>query len=77
MQQAQQLLLQVEAECKMVGLSLNSKKTEVMTYNIPEHNPLRTTTGDTLREVSDFKHLGSWVASTDTDQEGTCLESPE
>ena len=66
-QQAQQLLLQVETECQKVGLGLNSKKTEVMLYNILEHSPLKTITGDELKEVEDFKYLGSWVASTEND----------
>ena len=66
-QHAQQLLLRVESECIKVGLGLNAKKTEVMTYNIPEHAPLRTVSGDVLKEVVDFKYLGSWVESTEGD----------
>jgi hypothetical protein len=66
-QQAQQLLLRVETECNKVGLGLNAKKTEVMTYNIPEHNSLRTIAGEMLKEVDDFKYLGSWVESTEAD----------
>jgi len=66
-QQAQQLLLRVETECNKVGLGLNAIKTEVMTYNIPEHEPLRTASGDILKEVDDFKYLGSWVESTEAD----------
>ena len=57
----------MESECIKVGLGLNAKKTEVMTYNIPEHDPLRTVTGDVLKEVADFKYLGSWVESTEAD----------
>ena len=45
------------------------KRTEVMTYNNPEHDSLRTVSGDVLKEV-DFKYLGH------QDQEGTCLEEP-
>ena len=67
MDQAQELLHRVESECQKVGLGLNSKKTEVMTYNIPEHSPLKTISGDELKEVTDFKYLGSWVGSTEGD----------
>ena len=66
--QAQALLTRVELECAEVGLRLNAKKTEVMTYNIPkEHLPLTTTEGTVLKEVSDFKYLGAWVGSTEQD----------
>ena len=65
---AQELLNRVEEECARVGLRLNSKKTEVITYNIlPNHPPLRTTEGIALKEVSDFKYFGSWVNSTEQD----------
>ena len=48
-------------------LSLHAKETEVMIYNIPENEPLRTTAGHVLKEVDDFKYLGSWVESTEAD----------
>ena len=64
MEQAQELLHRVELECAKVGLRLNAKKTEV--YNVPpEHQPLITAGGTVLKEVEDFKYLGSWVNSTD------------
>jgi hypothetical protein len=65
--QAQELLSRVETECGKVGLGLNAKKTEVMTYNISGHEPLKTNAGNTLKEVDDFKYLGSWMDSTDAD----------
>ena len=68
MEQAQELLNRVELECAKVGLRLNAKKTKVITYNIsPEHQPLTTTGGTVLKEVEDFKYLGSWVNSTEQD----------
>ena len=67
-QQAQALLNRVELECVEVGLRLNAKKTEVMTYNIPQgHLPLTTIEGTVLKEVNDFKYLGAWVGSTEKD----------
>ena len=65
--QAQELLTRVETECGKVGLGLNAKKTEVMTYNIPDHSPLKTKDGSILKEVDDFKYLGSWMNSTEAD----------
>ena len=48
-EKAQELLNRVEEECARVGLRLNSKKTEVITYNIlPNHPPLWTTEGIAL-----------------------------
>ncbi|KAJ4939839.1 hypothetical protein JOQ06_029275, partial [Pogonophryne albipinna] len=72
-EQAQELLNRVESECAKVGLRLNAKKTEVITYNIlPEHPPLTTTEGTVLKEVKDFKYLGSWVNSTEQDLKRLC-----
>ncbi|XDV26400.1 hypothetical protein PO909_030130 [Leuciscus waleckii] len=52
MEQAQELLHRVELECTKVGLRVNAKKTEVMTYNVPpEHQPLITAGGTVLKEV--------------------------
>ena len=67
--QAQELLTAVETECARVGLRLNAKKTEVITYNISpqDHAPLKTTGGTALKEVDNFKYLGSWVNSSEQD----------
>ena len=47
---------------------LNAKKTEVITYNIQtDHTSLTTSGGEALKEVNDFKYLGSWVNSTEQD----------
>ena len=59
----------MELECAKVGLLLNTKKTEVITYNIPqEHPPLTTIDGTALKEVSDF--INTWVHGL-TPQSGT------
>lgn len=50
-EQAQELLNRVELECAKVGLRLKSKKTEVITYSVPqEHQPLTTAAGTALKE---------------------------
>lgn len=66
---AQEHLLQVESECRKVGLCLNAKKTEVIYIYTPEHEPLmyQNNDGRALKEASDFKYLGSWVNSTKGD----------
>ena len=52
----------------MFRLMPNRKKSEVITYNIlPNHPPLRTTEGNAVKLVSNFKYLGSWVNSTEQD----------
>ena len=67
-EQAQELLTRVEAECARVGLRLNAKKTEFIAYNLPaEYAALMTAEGTALRKVNDFKYLGSWVNSTERD----------
>ena len=68
MMQAQDLLTRVEKECAKVGLALNAKKTEVITFGQPpNHPPLVTIGGSPLKEVEDFKYLGSWVNTSEKD----------
>ena len=65
MVQAQELQSRVETECANVGLRLNSKKTEYLTFNLPDE--LKTIGNVELRKVEDFKYLKSWVKASDTD----------
>ena len=68
MNQAQTLLTRVEQECAKVGLALNAKKTEVITFGQPPTHPsLNTIGGSILKEVEDFKYLGSWVNTSEKD----------
>ena len=63
--QAQKLLLNVEKECKGVGLMLNSSKTKSMFINI-EYEELKNEAGDVILQAltekgdQDFLYLGSW-----------------
>ena len=66
-EQAQELLLRVENECKKVGLGLNAKKTKCLAYNIQNPIPLHTADGTELEWTEDFKYLGSWVDSSEKD----------
>ena len=65
-EKACELLLATERECKNIGLHLNSKKTKVMTFNIPDTS-FSTMNNDEIEKVSDFKYLGSWMSSTEQD----------
>ncbi len=66
-EQAQQLLLNVERECKKVGLRLNTKKTKYMAYNTQQSNGIKTDDGTELDMVPDFKYLGAWMESSEKD----------
>ena len=65
--QAQQLLLKVESECKKVGLGLNGPKTKSLAYNVDDLSPLKTLDGTELEWKDDFKYLGSWVDNSAKD----------
>ena len=66
-EQAQELLLRVEKECKKVGLGLNGPKTKYLAYNIEVPTILRTREGVILEQKDDFKYLGSWVNESEKD----------
>ncbi len=66
-EQAQEMLHQVQAACKRVGLGLNAKKTKYLTYNISNPDEIRTLEGTQLERQEDFKYLGSWIDNTEKD----------
>lgn len=56
-------------ECAEIGLRLNAKKIEVITFNIlQEHLSQTTMEGTALKGVNDLKYPG-WVNSTASDFE--------
>ena len=65
--QAQELLENVEKAALRVGLHMNAKKTQFMTFNQPHEVQIKTQDGSYLKEVQDFKYLGAWMRSTETD----------
>ena len=66
--QAQELLKRIETEASKVGLVINSKKTEVMNFNQDEDNTIiNTINGDNIKTVENFKYLGAWMKSTESD----------
>ena len=66
-QQAQELLHQVETSVAKVGLKMNAGKTKYMSYNQNQKFSINTNEGMKLEEVKDFKYLGAWMASTEKD----------
>ena len=54
--------------CSRVGLHLNAKKTEYMSFNVPlPHLPVKTINDKILKGVNYFKYLGAWVKSSEQD----------
>ena len=66
LEEAQLLLLRLEVAAKTVGLHVNYKKTEYMLYNQPVGD-LVTLGGNKLKQVDNFKYLGSWIQSSEKD----------
>ena len=67
--QAQELLTRVEMEASKIGLYINAKKTELMTFNYEDEITIITMKGDKVVNVLDFKYLGGWMASSEKDFE--------
>ena len=68
MEQAQLLLSRLEMAAETTGLHENCKKTEYILFNQDE-TYLKTLSGDLLKQVPDFKYLGSWIADSKKDME--------
>ena len=64
--QAQELLLRVEKSVGKVGLKMNAGKTKFMSFN-SDNVTITTSNGTELDQVTDFKYLGAWMASTEKD----------
>ena len=69
-EEAKELLLAVEKECKEVGLLINAKKTKFMSYNISDEFQLSLADGTSITRAvteagaQDFKYLGAWIDNT-------------
>ena len=70
---AEFLLNSLESAANCIGLYLNESKTEYFTINEHEPiNPVKTTSGFTLKKVDDYKYLGSYISSRNS--ESACLD---
>jgi hypothetical protein len=68
LEHAQDLLQSLEQASNSVGLYLNEKKTEY--YDKCQSNPIhqiKTLNGGILKEVDDYKYLGSYISSSEKD----------
>ena len=68
LEKAQLLLLRLEVAAEAIGLHVNYKKTKFMSYNQPDGDII-TLEGNKLKQVDDFKYLGSWIQSSKRDME--------
>lgn len=64
---AQNLRNRVEDACSDIGLNVDEKKTEFMTFNSVCKDTLTTSCGTVLSQVPDFKYLGSYISSSAKD----------
>ena len=66
--QAQQLLRELEVEAAKVGLHVNAKKTEFMSYNqdLPL-NVILSINGGEIKQVETFQYLGGWMKDCESD----------
>ena len=66
LRQAEELLHRTQDAAKQIGLHINEKKTEYMTFHI-DNPTLQTLDGKNLKYVNDFLYLGSWIGSCEKD----------
>ena len=68
LQHAQDLFQSLEQASNGVGLYLNETKTECMNRcQSNNHHPVRTLNGTALKQVDDYKYLGSYISSSEKD----------
>ena len=65
--EAQELLQNVEIETLRIGLYLNEKKTEMMTFEHDSDMEIKTLNGKTLKLVVNFDYLGGRMESSEKD----------
>ena len=59
------LLHKMEKAAKDIGLSINTGKTKFISINQGINEVIKSLNGKNIKEVSDFKYLGSYIQSTD------------
>ena len=68
LEHAQDLLQSLEQASNGVGLYLNETKTKCMNRCLlNNNNPVKTLNGTSLKQVEDYKYLGSYISSSDKD----------
>ena len=64
-EQAEKLLHSLEHAAKQIGLHINAKKTEFMSYQ--EEGQINSLNGNEIKHVDNFTYLGSNIQSTEKD----------
>ena len=67
MADAQKLLTEIETAAVQVGLYINTKKTNCMSFNQDSVDEIMGRDGETVRSVEDYKYLGAWISSSKKD----------
>ena len=70
---AEALLLVLEVAAEAVGLRINRDKTEYMSFRTT--GTIKCKSGERLDEVTNFKYLGSWLASSTADMKTRIAQS--
>ena len=61
------LLHSIERTAKEIGFYLNADKTEFICFNQDASERMKSIDGEKIKQVEDFKYLGSYIASTQHD----------
>ena len=61
------MLHKIEEAAAEIGLGVNADKTEYISLNQKNNSCINSLKGKIIKQVNDFKYLGSYVASTDHD----------
>ena len=67
LQDAEKLFHLIEIAAEEVGLYVNASKTEYICLNEDQSAGLKSIKDEDIKRVSDFKYLGSYIASTEKD----------
>ena len=61
------LLHSIERTAKEIRLYLDADKTEFICFNQDESEGMKSLNGEKIKQVEDFKYLGSYIASAEHD----------
>lgn len=65
--EATKLLHNIEQQAMVIGLYVNTAKTEYICLNQDISAGMKSLNGDEVKHVNDFKYLGSYISSTEND----------
>ena len=68
-EQAQELLSNVETQALKLGLKINSRKTEIMAFSQSEPIHIHSLLNEDIKVVNNFKYMGAWMSCSSKDFE--------